>query len=207
MEYREIFKRLPQLEAPRLTLRSLRASDERDMFAYACDPEVTRYTLWDAHRSREQTRLFLNVALEQYLVGQPSSWGIVLRETGRLIGTIGFATASEPDRRVELGYALGRAHWGHGLMTEALATVIELCIDGMGVNRIQARCDVRNVGSRRVMEKCGMRLEGTLREHRILRGQPIDCHLYALLAADLRPPLPTAITLAQPHPRLAGHNQ
>ena len=184
MEFRQVFRHLPPLETERLTLRRLRALDAADIFEYASDPEVARYTLWDAHRTQEQSRLFLNIALEQYLIGEPSTWGVVLKQSGRLIGTCGFALASESDSRVEIGYALGRAHWGQGLMTEALREVIRFCIELMGINRVEARCNEHNIGSWRVMEKAGMLHEGTLREHRILRGEAISCRIYAILKSD-----------------------
>ena len=147
MDYREVFKNLPPLKTERLTLRRLRVTDEADVFAYAGDPEVARYTLWEAHHTPEESRMFINMALEQYLTGEPSTWGVVLNATGRLIGTCGFAYAHPQDRRVEIGYALGREHWNQGLTTEALRAVIAFCFDAMQVNRVEARCNELNIGS------------------------------------------------------------
>jgi ribosomal-protein-alanine N-acetyltransferase len=185
MDYRHVFKFLPTLETPRLTLRRLRTGDAADIHAYASDPQVARYTLWEAHKDLEHSRLFVNIALEQYLVGQPSTWGVVLKETGRVIGTCGFAGAWEHDGRVELGYALARAHWGQGLMSEALCVVIAFCFETMQVHRVEAQCNEHNIASWRVMEKAGMRYEGTLRDCRVVRGEHITCRIYAILRQDL----------------------
>lgn len=87
----------PQLHTPRLVLRRLTMRDARDMYAYAQDPEVARHVLWDAHRSLGDTRRSLRGTLREYRAGEPSSWGIVLKETGQLIGTCGFMACSYPD--------------------------------------------------------------------------------------------------------------
>lgn len=110
------FSDLPTLITPRLILRQLTMRDALGMFAYASDPEVARHVLWDAHRSLRDSRRALRCAIREYRAGEPSSWGMVLRETGALIGTCGFMTCSVPDAAVEVGYSMGRAWWGQGLM-------------------------------------------------------------------------------------------
>ena len=82
--FQGIFSRLPILETDRLILRPMRMQDARDMFAYAQDPEVSRHVLWEAHRNIGQSRQFLRAAIRQYRQGQPSSWGIVHNESGKV---------------------------------------------------------------------------------------------------------------------------
>ena len=107
----DYFASLPRLTTDRLLLRPLTMRDAADMFAYSRDPEVARHVLWDAHKSMADTRSCLRYIISQYHSGAPSSWGIVLRETNRVVGTIGFMSYSDADSVVELGYSLARSCW------------------------------------------------------------------------------------------------
>ena len=69
--FQGIFSQLPALETERLILRPLRMSDARDLFAYAKDPQVSRYVLWDTHETLRDSRQFLRGAIRQYRQGLP----------------------------------------------------------------------------------------------------------------------------------------
>ncbi|MBX6342671.1 MAG: GNAT family N-acetyltransferase, partial [Thermomicrobiaceae bacterium] len=84
----DAFRDLPRLETERLALRPLRLADAGDVFAYASDPEVARYTSWEPHRSIEESRAFLRQVLAAYAVGRTGTWGIVDRASGRVVGTV-----------------------------------------------------------------------------------------------------------------------
>ncbi|MBR4080301.1 MAG: GNAT family N-acetyltransferase [Clostridia bacterium] len=180
----DVFARLPMLETPRLILRPMKMSDAQDIFAYSKDPEVARHVLWEAHRSISDARLYLRYMLRQYRNGLPSSYGIILKETGRLVGTIGFMWYNEEHASTEVGYSLARHLWNQGLMTEALGAVLDMAFDLMHVNRVEAMHDAANPASGRVMEKCGMRREGTLRQKVFNKGRYVDVALYAIVAKD-----------------------
>ena len=70
------FSRLPVLETEDLLLRLPRLSDAKDVHAYATDPEVARYVLWDPHRSLADTRAFLRDLRARARRGYPSSWAV-----------------------------------------------------------------------------------------------------------------------------------
>jgi ribosomal-protein-alanine N-acetyltransferase len=86
--------------------------------------------------------------------------------------------------RAELGYAIGRAWWGQGLMTEAVVEAIRYGFEELGLNRIEARCLTYNIGSARVMEKAGMTYEGTIREQVFYKGSFDDLKLYSILRRE-----------------------
>ena len=182
----DVFSRLPVLETERLLLRPMKMSDAQDIYAYSKDPEVARHVLWDAHRSIADSRFYLRCMKRQYRTGQPSSYGIVLKETGRLVGTIGFMWYHEENRSTEVGYSLARWLWNRGLMTEALQAVITMAFEELHVHRIEAMHDAANPASGRVMEKCGMKKEGLLRHRVFNKGRFVDVELYAILAEDRR---------------------
>ncbi len=180
----DYFSRLPVIETPRLTLRRLTLHDAADVYAYARDPEVARHVLWDAHRSVSESRMFLRYMLRQYRMGEPSSWGIVLRQTGRVIGTIGFMSWNPDNSTVELGYSLAREHWGQGLMPEALQAVLQETFVSLKMHRAEAQHFTGNPSSGRVMEKCGMRHEGHMRQRIYNKGDFRDVELWAMLRKD-----------------------
>ena len=182
----DVFARLPVLETERLILRPMKMSDAEDIFAYSKDPEVARHVLWDAHRSISDSRFYLKYMKRQYKTGQPSSYGIVLKETGRLVGTIGFMWYNADNRATEVGYSLARWLWNQGLMTEALHAVLDMAFEHLHVHRIEAMHDAANPASGRVMIKCGMHHEGTLRHRVFNKGRFVDVELYAILEEDHR---------------------
>lgn len=179
----KVFANLPVLETERLLLRKMRLGDAEAMFAYASDPEVTRFVLWDTHRSIEDSERFLSVATEGYERGDFGGWGVVLKDSGAFVGTCGIDVDYE-HARAELGYVLSREHWGKGLMPEAVRAVIRFCFVRMGLNRVEARCIAENTASARVMEKAGMAYEGTFREREFIKGAYRDMKLYSILRRE-----------------------
>ena len=180
----DFFCRLPCLETDRLLLRAFRMKDCDDVYAYSSDPEVARYVLWDAHRSPADTRSFLRYMMHLYREGQPASWAVVLKSTGKVIGSIGFMWIDDRSDSAEVGYSLSRSHWNRGLMTEALGAVLNCGFSALHLNRIEAQHDVRNPASGKVMQKCGMRMEGILRSRIKNKREYIDVAVWSVLAGD-----------------------
>jgi [ribosomal protein S5]-alanine N-acetyltransferase len=181
---RELFVSLPTLETNRLLLRAMTMNDADDMYRYASDAEVTNFTTWEPHQSVDVTRAFLADVVAGYADGEVRNWAIVHKDDGLMIGTAGFLFWDEVARRAEIGYALSRDYWGRGLMTEAVAEILRFGFDVMNLNRVEARCDSLNIGSARVMEKCGMQHEGTLRQQFVSSGELRDMLLYAILRSE-----------------------
>lgn len=187
--YLEIFSHLPVIKTERLILRPVRMTDAQDLYEYSRDPEVARHVLWDAHRSIHQTRAYIRFLLRQYRSAAPGTFVIALRDTDKVIGTIGFMWLQQENRSAEVGYSLSRAYWNHGIMTEALRAVIEFGFVKLNLNRIEAQHESDNPASGRVMHNAGMRHEGTLRQRIYNKGRYADVELYAILRQDfsLRP--------------------
>ncbi|MDR1570627.1 MAG: GNAT family N-acetyltransferase [Oscillospiraceae bacterium] len=182
-----IFTRMPTLETSRITLRRMTMADAQDVYRYSSDPEVAKYVLWDAHRNIQDSRAYIRYVQRQYRNDEPSSWGMILRNTQHLIGTIGFMWWNQENHSAEIGYSLARPYWNQGMTTEALAKVIEFGFDRMRLHRIEAQHCVENGASGRVMEKCGMTREGVLRGRLYSKGAFMDVVLYAILESDRRP--------------------
>ena len=155
---------MPTLETPRLTLRRMTMKDAKDVFEYSRDADVARHVLWSAQKDIGEAKDYCRYMTRRYRADEPSSWGIVDKKTGRLVGTIGYMNYDMDNASVEIGYSLAKWMWNGGYMTEALRRVIDYTFDAMDINRIEAQHELDNPASGRVMEKCGMRREGVLRQ-------------------------------------------
>lgn len=154
------------IETRRLILRRFRMEDAQAMFDnWASDPEVTRYLTWPTHGSPEITAMVMREWVEGYASDEQYKWAMTLKGgDDRPIGDISVIRMDPRVDAAEIGYCMGKAWWGQGLMSEALRAVIDYMMGRVGTNRVCARHDVRNIGSGRVMEKSGMVYEGTLRQ-------------------------------------------
>jgi [ribosomal protein S5]-alanine N-acetyltransferase len=132
-------------------------SDAPDVFAYAKDPEVLRYTTGVAPRHLEETQNFLERALA---AGDGRMWAIQLRGHSTVIGAVEFSLLSSDTGSVH--YVLGKPHWGHGLMTEAVDAVCGWAFRALpSLLEIKTAAVEENVASARVLEKCGFTRVGT----------------------------------------------
>ncbi len=182
--YLDIFGHLPTMRTARLELRPVRMSDAQDLYEYSSDPEVARHVLWDAHTSIHQTRAYIRFLIRQYRSAAPGTFVIALRQSGKVVGTIGFMWVQPENRSAEVGYSLSRAYWNQGIMTEALRAVLEFGFTKLNLNRIEAQHESDNPASGHVMQKADMRREGTLRQRLYNKGRYADVELYAMLRAD-----------------------
>ena len=175
---------MPDIETERLVLRKLEMRDAQDIYAYGKDPLVAKHVLWDAYTNVGEARSYLRYMLRRYRSGEPSSWGIEERASGKIIGTIGYMWYQEDNNACEVGYSLGREYWNKGYMTEALGAVIDYSFNDLRFNRIEAQHETDNPASGAVMRKCGMTKEGTLRQRLFNKGRYVDVDVYSVLKED-----------------------
>jgi RimJ/RimL family protein N-acetyltransferase len=173
-----------QIETDRLILRDFRLEDTEAVHAYGSDPEVVQYMPWGPN-SPQDTAAFMARVLEQQATWPRLDLGLAVELKGerQVVGSIALHLRDIPNATVEMGYVLRRDLWGQGLVSEAAEAMMALGFS-LGLHRIYATCDVRNVGSYRVMEKLGMRREGVLLKDRRIRGVWRDTYVYALLAEE-----------------------
>ena len=177
-----------RIETCRLILRRFRMEDVEDMFHHwASDPEVTRFLTWQAHKNVDATRLILSNWISRYEDGAFFNWAIEWKETGSVIGNIAVVRLEEALGEAEIGYCLGRAFWGQGIMPEALRAVCGYLFDTADVDRICADHDVNNPQSGRVMEKAGLIREGIRRRGGKNNRGICDIVCFALLKDDRAP--------------------
>jgi ribosomal-protein-alanine N-acetyltransferase len=173
----------PTLETARLVLRAVTEADAEAIFAAASDPRVTEYTLFETHRTRDDTQTFLrSYAFPNYEQCVPDPFALALKDDpATLIGCLGGRWNTQANQCVEFGYWLAAPHWGKGPATEAARAVIPYLFEEMSPERVQAHCMAPNVSSARVLEKAGLTYEGTLRSAILRRGRFWDIRMYAIL--------------------------
>ena len=123
-ELSRIVREQTPLVTARMLLRPLRADDASAVFNYARDPEVTQYTQWDAHRTIEDSRRFIEQTIAAYQRGENAELAIELKSDKKVIGTCGLINISADHCRGELVFAmakeqLGRRHNGRGTESDA----------------------------------------------------------------------------------------
>jgi len=175
---------LPDLDTPRLLMRKVTPHDVADLLEYASDPQVTRYTSWDHYSSMNDAHRFIYWALDRYQRKSEAPWGIVHKQDKKLIGTLGYSNWSVRNRCADISYALSAKYWGQGLTPEALERAIAYGFEKMSLNRIEAHCMPDNVASARVMEKVGMKFEGTLRQRLLAKKKFHDLQMYSVLRGE-----------------------
>ena len=156
------------------------------MYAYAKNPEVTKYLLWSPHKSPDYTRSYLEYLAGRYRLGQHYEWAMVSKADGHMIGTCGFSRIECPQNAAEIGYVLNPAYRGQGLVAEAAERVLRFGFDVLGLHRVEARYMVGNDASRRVMEKLGMQFEGVRRGSMLVKGAYRDIGICSVLVNEYR---------------------
>jgi RimJ/RimL family protein N-acetyltransferase len=172
--------------AERLALRPFAPSDFDALYAIQSRDDVTRYLYWGP-RSHDEVREALVARMRESVLaaeGQSLSMAITLRDGGALIGTTNLDWVSATHRQGEIGFILHPDHQGRGYAGEAAAVLLRLGFEDLGLHRIVGRCDGRNTGSARVMERLGLRQEAHLRENEIVKGEWCDELVYAMLASE-----------------------
>ncbi len=145
---------MKELETERLLLRKVRVDDAEPLFYNITSSDaVTRYLTWHTHRSISDTVAYVDFCLEDYKNLRCYRWAIELKETGDVIGMIDVVGFNEGEP--EIGYMLAEKEWGCGYMTEALTAVLRYLMFEEGFKTVFARADNENIGSNRVLEKCG----------------------------------------------------
>mgnify|MGYP003311656534 CR=1 FL=1 len=144
------------LETDRLILRPFELDDAESMFNnWANDEEVTKYVTWNTHKSIEETEQLLAFWVSQYEKEERINFAIVYKENNELIG--GIDVVGYLEGVPVIGYNLSR---NKGIMSEACKRVIELLFS-LNHEKIIIEAMVENIGSNRVIQKCGGVYEST----------------------------------------------
>lgn len=174
------------LETKRLLLRPLTMADAPQVYAYSREQNVGPNAGWKPHESIGETR----GVLKAVFLGRDGIFAMVLRETDRIIGSVGLLPdpKRQNDAAMMLGYAMSETQWGRGLMPEAADAVLHYGFDTLGLALISAYVYPDNRRSARVLEKLGFTREGRLRRcEELYNGRILDNDCYSLLRQEFQP--------------------
>jgi ribosomal-protein-serine acetyltransferase len=130
----------------------------------------------------EDARAYIRAGLDRQAANNGLRAGIWLRD--ELAGIASLHGVVWADRKASLGYWLGEAYQGRGLVTKACASLIRHAFEELDLNRLEIQCDRENVRSRKVAERLGFTLEGILRQAWWNQGRVADLAVYGLLKPE-----------------------
>ena len=172
------------IETERLNLRKYKLTDAEEIFLHWTSDEEIR---WEFHKTAEETQHELKKWIKDYDRIDFYEWGIELKENRQIIGAIAAIQCNDKLLSCELVYNISRYYRRQNLMTEAVKAVISFLFSEVGFNRIEARHDIDNPASGRVMEKAGMKFEGILRQNCLRKdGTFGDLKVFAILKSDFK---------------------
>lgn len=180
------FTHFPELTTKRLRLRQLRPDDAEALFAIRSDPQVRAAYGREPYQTLAESQAFIQMIQATYEQRYGFFWAITLNTDDTMIGSCTLWNFGDEYRSAEVGYELGRAHWGQGITTEAVAAVVAYCFTELDLHRIEANPHASNTASKRLLQKLGFTHEGTLRERAYFQGHFDDQEYYGLLENEWR---------------------
>ena len=132
--------------------------------------------------SIEDTRHFIKQNLRQFADNKGFSVNVVFQ--GKIAGLVGYNLIDWSNRATELGYWIGAAYQGRGLITKSCRALIDHAFDNLKLNRVEISCGTENRRSRAIPERLGFTQEGIRRQAEWLHDHFVDLAIYGMLASD-----------------------
>jgi [ribosomal protein S5]-alanine N-acetyltransferase len=170
----------PVIKTERLILREVTAEDAEDFFGLRSDKKVMQYIDRPLHKTIEDTNELIQSIEQLYHSGEGINWGITLKNSPRLIGTIGYYRMNKPHFRAEIGYLLHTEHQRKGIMTEAMKAILHYGFKEMKAHSIIADINPNNIASKMILEKNGFIKEAYFKESYYYDGRFLDSIIYTL---------------------------
>lgn len=174
----------PELETERLRLREFRLDDRDALFEIFSREEVAQYYGLAPFKSVKRSDPVLRRRISLFHKDNGIAWGLTLKGSDHLIGGCRFKSWEKKSRVSEIAYELHPDYWNQGFMTEAVKAAIQYGFAAANLNRIEAWASPENIGSIKVLEKCGFQYEGTQRERYLWNDRYHDIAFYSLLRRE-----------------------
>lgn len=170
------------IETQRLILRRFKRVDTESVFkTWLSDPAVQNNYGEKACNTIVEAQQIIDTWVSQYPNNEFYRWAIILKGANKNIGQIAFYLVDSKNQRADAEYCIGQSYWGNGYATEALNALIEYAFRYIRLNRVQAFHRSKNAASGKVLEKAGMKYEGTLKQYLIHNNEFDDCIMYAAI--------------------------
>jgi len=172
-----------KIETKRLILRKPLSNDIDDIFEYAKEEDVAKYTRFKAHKSLQDTKMFLQIVKQKHQNKTALTLLLELKENKKIIGSISFQNISSDDERAEIGFALSKKYWGQGFMSEAFEKLLEFGFKKIKFNRLEAFSNIENFRSSNLLNTF-MQKEGVLKERDKIKDRFCSFNIYSLLRKE-----------------------
>ena len=168
------------IETNRLILRRFKEDDAQELYDGYVNQESFLYYTNKVKRTLQEEIESLKGIDEKYNNLEYYNWLITTKVDKKIVGAINL-NVNNYNESVEFNYAIDDRYKGKGYMTEALEAIKNYCLNEIKVNRIFGGCEINNLASKRVMEKCSFIYEGTLRNYLKLSDGYHDMYLYSII--------------------------
>jgi ribosomal-protein-alanine N-acetyltransferase len=172
-----------ELVGDRVRLRSIREDDAADAYQLVSNDTVIANLAWDGPAGEAEIAKTYRRLERELKSGESHCFAIERVYTSGLIGCIDTRFPRHP-QQADIGYWLGVPYWNNGYMTEAVRLICHFSFKYLDSVRAYATVFVGNTGSRKVLEKNGFSLDGTLRGHVYKRGGFLDAWFFTLLRSE-----------------------
>lgn len=153
---KETLENIPSIDLGDIKLRKISIDDYKDMYEYASDDEVTKTLSFNSHKNEEESKETIKkFFLTRSDNGTPAAHAIVDKSSGKMIGTCDVFKVNWENEVCEIGYVINRNYWGKGYMTLACRAVMNFAFEYLKLSKIEIGHYKDNIGSQRVIEKCG----------------------------------------------------
>ncbi|MGN4126012.1 GNAT family N-acetyltransferase [Lysinibacillus sphaericus] len=171
----------PTLETERLLLREIKKEDAQGIFNCFSNNDVTQFYGQDTLESVEQAEQFVEFFSKIHMEKRGIRWGIEIKGSAGIIGTIGFNAWLPKHKRAEIGYEIHPDYWRNGYTTEAITSVLSYGFKELDLTRVGAVVFIENEASNKLLTKIGFQQEGILRDYMYQNGKAHDTYIYSLL--------------------------
>lgn len=176
-----------RIETERLVLRTYVEADATAIFKnWASDPAVQIPLDEPVYETIEAVQSLVREYIHSFETTGKYRWALISKKTGECIGLISYFLVDRNNDFAEIEYGIGQEYWGQGLTTEAVKAVIEFGFEKMKLHKIQITCKEYNKASQRIIEKCGLTYEGTLRDYFNEQGNYVGRMYYSVLVDEYR---------------------
>jgi [ribosomal protein S5]-alanine N-acetyltransferase len=173
----------PTLETERLRLARIGEDRLTDMFEIYSDPKIMFFYGKVPHRHREETLAVIRELENKFQSGLSIEWGMILKETGKLIGTMGF-NKYQVGFKGDVGFGLNGAFAKRGFASEALRSAVRYGFDELKLHRIEAEVDPRNEPAQKLLLANGFLKEGLLRDNELFLNELCSTVVFGRLVTD-----------------------
>ncbi len=178
------FTPFPVLTTERLLLRAITKEDVKDIFAMRSDKSVMKYIGRPLAKTLDDAEKLIEMIQGIVTENKGINYGITIKGSDRIIGTVGFWNMSKPDGRAEIGYMLHGDFHQKGIMPEALTAVLKYGFEKMNLHSVEARVHPENSPSIRVLLKKGFKKEAHFRQNYFFEGAFLDTVAFGLLKSE-----------------------